>query len=79
MLKMRLKRCGRERQPTYRIVIMEATYKRDGRAIKELGFYNPITKEIKLDVENIVHNLEKGVQPTSVVKNLLIKSKIITK
>lgn len=79
MLKMRLKRCGRKRQPTYRIVIMEATSKRDGRAIKELGFYNPITKEIKLDVENIVYNLEKGAQPTSVVKNLLIKSKIITK
>ena len=79
MLKMRLKRCGRKRQPTYRIVIMEVTSKRDSRAIKELGFYNPLTKEVKLDVENIVYNLEKGAQPTSVVKNLLIKNKIITK
>ena len=51
MLKMRFKRCGRKRQPTYRIVVMSDTTKRDGKTIQELGFYNPITKEIKLDVE----------------------------
>jgi small subunit ribosomal protein S16 len=77
MLKMRFKRCGRKRQPTYRLVIMPATSKRDGKALKELGFYNPITKELKLDVENIVTNLNVGVQPTKTVKNLLLKSKII--
>jgi|TARA_B110000971_G_scaffold219392_1_gene260406 small subunit ribosomal protein S16 len=79
MLKMRFKRCGRKRQPTYRLVIMPATSKRDGKALKELGFYNPITKELKLDVENIVTNLNVGVQPTKTVKNLLLKAKIIEK
>lgn len=79
MLKMRFKRCGRKRQPTYRLVIMPATSKRDGKTLKELGFYNPITKELKLDVENIVTNLNVGVQPTKTVKNLLLKAKIIEK
>ena len=45
MLKMRLKRCGRKRLPIYRVVIMKAAARRDGKAIQELGFYNPLTKE----------------------------------
>lgn len=76
---MRLKRCGKKRQPTYKIVVMPSTSKRDGREIKHLGFYNPLTKEIKLDVAAIIANLECGVQPTKTVKNLLLKSKIIEK
>lgn len=74
---MRLKRCGKKRQPTYKIVVMPSMSRRDGREIKYLGFYNPITKELKLDVAKIIANLEFGVQPTRTVKNLLIKSKII--
>ena len=58
MLKMRLKRFGRKRQPTYRIVVMEHTTRRDGKPVQELGHYNPLTKEIKLDVENIVGRLK---------------------
>ena len=76
---MRFKRCARKRQPTYRIVIMEATARRDGKTIQELGFYNPLTKEIKLDIVNIVNRLNTGVQPTKTVKNLLLKTKIIEK
>ena len=78
MLKMRFKRCGRKRQPMYRIVVMQATSPRDGKAIRELGFYNPLTKEKKLDVENIVKSLNTGVQPTKTVKNLLLKANVIT-
>ena len=78
MLKMRFKRCGRKRQPMYRIVVMPSTSNRDGKAIRELGFYNPLTKETKLDVENIVKSLNTGVQPTKTVKNLLLKAKVIT-
>ena len=78
MLKMRFKRCGRKRQPMYRIVVMQATSPRDGKAIRELGFYNPLTKETKLDVENIVKSLNTSVQPTKTVKNLLLKANVIT-
>lgn len=79
MLKIRFKRCGRKRQPVYRIVVMPSTSRRDGKAVKELGFYNAITKELKLDVPGIVESLNNGVQPTSTVKNLLIKANVIKK
>jgi small subunit ribosomal protein S16 len=77
MLKMRFKRIGRKSQPHYRLVVIPATSRRDGKPVYELGFYNPITKETKLDLENILKNLKNGVQPTKTVYNLLIKSKII--
>lgn len=77
MLKMRFKRCGRKRQPTYRLVVMSSTSRRDGRPIQELGYYNPLTKETKLDVPNIIQCLEEGVKPTETVKNLLVKAEII--
>jgi small subunit ribosomal protein S16 len=48
MLKIRLKRAGKKRQPSYRVVLMNSTTKRDGYAIEEFGFYNPITKNLKL-------------------------------
>ena len=79
MLKIRFKRIGKKRQPTYRIVLMESTSPRDGKAIKELGFYNPINKEVKLDITNIVKYLKFGAQPSETVKNLLIKSNILEK
>jgi small subunit ribosomal protein S16 len=42
MLKIRLKRCGRKKSPTYRIVLMPSQSKRDGRVIEELGYYNEV-------------------------------------
>ena len=45
MLKLRLKLIGRRGQPCYRIIVTDSRVKRDGRAIEEVGFYNPITKE----------------------------------
>ena len=79
MLKIRLKRQGRKRLPFYRVVIMEKLSKRDGRAIEELGFYDPITKKVKLNISRIVYRLNTGAQPTDTVRNLLIKSKILEK
>ena len=53
MIKLRLKKYGRKGQISYRIVVMTSTTKRDGRAIEELGFYNPRTKEANLNVSRI--------------------------
>lgn len=78
MLKLRLKRCGRKRQPSYRIVVMNSTTKRDGYAIEELGFYNPISKTFKINIKRAVVRLEQGAQPSESLKNLLLKAKIIT-
>ena len=79
MLKIRLKRQGRKRVPFYRLVIMENLSKRDGRPIEELGFYDPLTKKVKLNISRIVYRLNTGAQPTDTVRNLLIKSKILEK
>jgi small subunit ribosomal protein S16 len=78
MLKLRLKKMGRKRQPSYRLVIMETHNRRDGRAIDEVGYYNPITKESSINSEKIVKWLEDGVKPTDTVKALLKKAKILT-
>ena len=78
MLKLRLKRAGKKRSPSYRLVIMEHTTRRDGRSIQEVGYYNPITKQSKFDVEKIRRWLNVGAKPTGTVISLLKKAEIIT-
>jgi small subunit ribosomal protein S16 len=77
MLKLRLKRTGRKRSPSYRLVIIENLSRRDGRPIDEVGYYDPISKNCKLDNEKIKKWLSYGAQPTSTVANLLKKAEII--
>ena len=77
MLKLRLKRTGRKRSPSYRLVIMETTFRRDGRPIDEVGYYDPITKQSKFDAEKIKKWLSYGVKPTETVLTLLKKAEII--
>lgn len=77
MLKLRLKRTGRKRFPSYRLVIMENSFRRDGRPIEEVGYYNPITKQSKFDSEKIKKWLGNGAKPTRTVFNLLKKAEII--
>jgi small subunit ribosomal protein S16 len=78
MLKLRLKRTGRKRFPSYRLVIMENTFRRDGRPIEEVGYYNPITKQSRFDSEKIRKWLGNGAKPTKTVFNLLKKAEIIS-
>ena len=77
MLKLRLKRTGRKGSPSYRLVIMENTFRRDGRSIDEVGYYNPLTKQYKLDNEKIQKWLGYGVKPTKTVLHLLKKAEIV--
>ena len=77
MLKLRLKRTGRKRSPSYRLVIMESKSRRDGRPVEEVGYYDPLTKNYKFDVDKIKKWLNYGVQPTQTVSSLLKKAKII--
>lgn len=76
MLKLRLKRTGRKGSPSYRLVVMETTIRRDGRPIEEVGYYNPITKDSKLDIKKIKKWLNYGVKPTETVYYLLKKAKV---
>ena len=56
---------------------MENAFRRDGRSIDEVRYYNPITKQSKFDSEKIKKWLETGVQPTETVFNLLKKAEIL--
>ncbi len=77
MLKLRLKRIGRKRQPAYRLVVMESKSRRDGRPIDEVGSYDPISKKMYYSSEKIKKWLSFGVQPTKTVLQLLTKNNII--
>ncbi len=77
MLKLRLKRTGRKSSPSYRLVIMENTSRRDGRPIDDVGYYNPISKQYNFEVDKIKKWLGYGVKPTETVLNLLKKADII--
>jgi small subunit ribosomal protein S16 len=77
MLKLRLKRIGRKRSPSYRLVIIENTTRRDGRPIEEVGYYDPISKNYNFDSEKIQKWLNYGVKPTKTVFNLLKKAEIV--
>ncbi|SMP06542.1 small subunit ribosomal protein S16 [Desulfurobacterium pacificum] len=73
MVKIRLKKMGRKKLPVYKIVVMEAMSKRDGKAVDILGTYNPKSKELQVDVEKVKEWLSKGAQPTERVASLLKK------
>lgn len=77
MLKLRLKRVGRKGAPSYRLVVMENNCRRDGQALVELGYYNPISKKSYFDVINIEKWLKSGAKPTKTVFDLLKKADII--
>ena len=76
MIKLRLKRFGKKREVSYRIVAIESKTRRDGRPIEELGFYNPRTDETRLNVPAIVKRLEQGAQPSQTVRNILNKAQV---
>ncbi len=76
MIKLRLKRYGKKRDVSYRIVATNDTSRRDGRPLEELGFFNPRTDETKLDVPAIVKRLKEGAQPTQTVRSILQKANV---
>ena len=73
MLKIRLKRTGRKKKPFYKIVVMENLSRRDGKAIEELGYYDPLLKKIHFNKVNIYKNILHGAYPSNTVRHLLYK------
>jgi small subunit ribosomal protein S16 len=69
-VKIRLKRIGKKRTPHYRIVVMDARAKRDGRAIEEIGIYNPKTEPsfIRVDSDRAQYWLGVGAQASEAVE-----------
>ena len=77
MLKLRLKRIGRKKSPSYRLVVIENTSRRNGKPIDEVGYYNPISKNSKFNKTKIEKWLHYGVRPTTAVLSLLKKAQIL--
>jgi len=75
-VKIRLKRLGKIRSPHYRIVVMDARQKRDGRAIEEIGLYHPKNDPslIQVNSERAQYWLSVGAQPTEAVVALFKRS-----
>ena len=79
MIKLRLKRFGKKREASFRLVACNSTSRRDGRPLEELGYYNPRTKETRLDAEGLRSRLSQGAQPTDAVRSLLEKGGLLEK
>ena len=79
MIKLRLKRFGKKREASFRLVATNSTSRRDGRPLEELGFYNPRTKQTLLNAEAIRTRLSQGAQPTDSVRSLLEKGGLLQK
>jgi len=73
MLKIRLKRAGRKNKPFYKIVLMENLSKRDGKAIVDFGYYDPLQKVINFDKVALHKYINSGAQLTDTVSNLIYK------
>ncbi|MEM9153958.1 MAG: 30S ribosomal protein S16 [Cyanobacteria bacterium P01_F01_bin.33] len=76
MVKLRLKRYGKKREASYRIVAIDSRARRQGRPIQELGFYNPRTKETTLKTADIVKWLRQGAQPSETLTSILKKANV---
>jgi small subunit ribosomal protein S16 len=73
MLKIRLRRTGAKKQPSYRLVVAESTAPRDGTFLENLGHYNPLTNPTTFVVkeDRVREWLQRGAQPTDRVTRLL--------
>jgi small subunit ribosomal protein S16 len=73
MLAIRLARFGSKKKPTYRVVVINKTNPRDGRAVEIVGHYNPVAQptELKLKHDRIEHWIKCGAQPSDTVKRLM--------
>ncbi len=75
MLRIRLSRTGKKRQPSYRVVVADINSKRDGRVVERIGYYNPLVNpiEYKIQEDRALHWLSVGAQPSDAVRRLLEK------
>lgn len=73
MVKIRLSRLGAQKRPFYRVVIADSRARRNGPFIEIIGTYDPLKEpsEVKLDAEKVKYWLQRGAQPTIIVKKLI--------
>ena len=79
MIKLRLRRMGAKKRPSYRIVAADSRSPRDGRFIEAFGFYDPVTEPatVKVDEERARHWLSVGAQPTDTVRDIFRRAGLL--
>jgi len=79
-VRIRLRRTGAKKQPSYRLVVTPSTAPRDGRFIEVIGHYNPLTEPptIRVDVDKARQWLKQGAQPTEAAARILRKAGVET-
>jgi small subunit ribosomal protein S16 len=78
MLRIRLFRVGKKKQPSYRIVVADARSPRDGAIVEQVGIYNPLTDPatVVIDNEKIQKWLGVGAKPSDTVQRLLDRQNV---
>ena len=73
MLRIRLKRVGKKKQPSYRVVVADARAARDGAFVDQIGHYNPRTEPptVVIDEDKALKWLRNGAQPSEAVGRML--------
>lgn len=81
MIKIRLSRTGKKRQPSYRVVVADIRSKRDGRVVERIGHFNPLThpETYAIREDRALHWLSVGAQPSDAVRRLLEKQGTIAR
>jgi small subunit ribosomal protein S16 len=76
-VKIRLRRTGRKKQPSYRLVVAESTSPRDGQYLDAVGTYNPLTRpaELRIDLDKVDRWLASGAAMTDTVASLVRKAR----
>lgn len=79
MIRLRLRRMGAKKRPSYRIVAADSKSPRDGRIIESFGIYDPITDPatIRIDEDRARHWLSVGAQPSDTVRDIFRRAGLI--
>jgi small subunit ribosomal protein S16 len=79
MVTIRLRRTGKKKQPSYRVVVADSRSPRDGKFIEILGFYNPVRQpqELEIKADRVRHWMSVGAQPSDTVVRLLKRVNVL--
>jgi small subunit ribosomal protein S16 len=79
MLRIRLRRTGKKKQPSYRLVVADSRAPRDGAFVETIGLYNPLTDPptIRIDEQKARDWMSKGAQPSETVVRLMRRQGIL--
>ncbi len=79
MLRIRLRRVGAKKRPSYRIVVADSKAPRDGRFKENIGFYDPMVDPplVQIDEDRAAHWLKMGAQPSDAVARFLKKRSLL--